>query len=158
METVVGRLLTERRATLATAESCTGGLIGHRVTAVAGSSAYFLGGVVAYSNACKVRDLGVSEETLREHGAVSRRVAGEMAAGVRRRFAADYGLAVTGIAGPSGGTPEKPVGLVCLAVAGAGGETTREIRLAGDRSVIKEWSSQMALDFLRRRLLGVKDA
>ncbi len=155
MEEVVGRLLAAGRATLATAESCTGGLVGHRVTAVSGSSTYYLGGIVAYANDVKTRELGVSPATLQAEGAVSEAVAREMAAGVRKKLGADYGLGVTGIAGPTGGTPEKPVGLVYVALADRDNTWVKRFQFGGDRGWIKEWSSQMALDLLRRRLEGV---
>ncbi len=152
---VVARLLGARTATLATAESCTGGLIGHRLTNLSGSSAWYLGGVVAYANASKVRDLGVPAATIAQYGAVSGETACAMAEGVRARFGSDFGLAVTGIAGPTGGTPEKPVGLVWLAVADAQGVTARKHRWSGSREVNKDWAAQYALDLLRRRLTGV---
>jgi nicotinamide-nucleotide amidase len=155
MEEVIGRLLRDKKETVATAESCTGGLIGHRLTNVSGSSEYYLGGVVAYSNAAKIRDLGVISDALAAQGAVSAEVARQMAVGTRARFGADFGLSTTGIAGPTGGTSEKPVGLTYYAVADSAGCAVREHRFAGSRAVIKEWSSQMALDFLRRRLLGL---
>ncbi|HEX2191107.1 MAG TPA: competence/damage-inducible protein A [Longimicrobiaceae bacterium] len=154
MEEVVGRLLRERGLTIAVAESCTGGLIGHRVTEVPGSSEYFLMGVVSYANEAKERLLGVRPETLREHGAVSTQAAEEMAAGVRRLAGADLGLATTGIAGPGGGTPEKPVGTVCVGLAWEGGSWSRRYDL-GERS--REWvkgmTAQVALDRVRRWLL-----
>lgn len=152
MEEVVAEKLVARKLTLATAESCTGGLVGHRLTNVAGSSDWFLGGVVAYANESKVRDLGVSEESLSREGAVSQAVAGQMAEGVRRRFGSDFGLGITGIAGPGGGTDQKPVGLVYIALADAQGTEVREHRFAGRRAIVKEWSAQMALDLLRRKL------
>ncbi len=155
LEVVVGRMLAKRNATLSTAESCTGGLIGHRITNVPGSSVYFLGGVLAYANESKARELGVSERSLAQHGAVSKEVAQQMAEGVRARFGSDYGLGVTGIAGPSGGTPEKPVGWVCFAVADARGCVAREQRFNGAREIVKAWSAQMSLDLLRRRLAGI---
>jgi PncC family amidohydrolase len=114
----MGELLRQQEATLATAESCTGGLIGHLVTNVPGSSDYYLGGVIAYANQVKQERLGVLQETLSSTGAVSREVALQMAEGVRRLLGTDYGLAVTGIAGPAGGTPDKPVGLTYVALAG----------------------------------------
>ena len=154
MEEVVGRLLAAQHKTLAVAESCTGGLLGHRLTQVSGSSAYFLGGVIAYANAAKIRDLAVPHERLEQYGAVSEPVARAMAAGVRARFGADYGLAITGIAGPDGGTPDKPVGTVWLAVADAAGAVALTRRFPNAREVVKFWSSQLALDLLRRRLLG----
>ena len=155
MEDVVGGLLYRGKATLATAESCTGGLIGHRITSVSGCSDYYLGGVVAYSNEVKIRELGVSAETLKQKGAVSEETARQMACGVRERFNSDYGLSVTGIAGPTGGTPEKPVGLIYVAVADKTRAWVRRFCFASDRSTVKTWSSQMALDLLRRRLQGL---
>ena len=155
MEDVIAGLLRREKATLATAESCTGGLIGHRITSVSGSSDYYLGGVVAYSNEVKIRELGVSAEALNQKGAVSEEVARQMAVGVRKRFNSDYGLSVTGIAGPTGGTSEKPVGLVYVAVADKTRAWVRRHCFASDRATIKTWSSQMALDLLRRRLQGL---
>ncbi len=158
IEEVVGRLLAARGQTLALAESCTGGLVGSRVTRVPGSSAYFAGGIVAYANEAKVAVLGVSAELLAEHGAVSGEVAAAMARGARERFGADLGLAVTGIAGPGGGTEEKPVGLVHVAVAGSGGEegaVTRRYQLLGDRQQIRERAAALALDLVRRSCLGL---
>jgi nicotinamide-nucleotide amidase len=155
MEEVVGRLLTERGHTLAAAESCTGGLIGHRLTNVPGSSAYVRGVVVAYANDAKETLLGVRPETLRAHGAVSEETAGEMAAGVRRTFGATIGIATTGIAGPSGGTPEKPVGTVCFALASESGVISRRLQLWGTRDWVKLLASQVALDWVRRHELGL---
>ena len=158
LEETVGRLLRERSATLAVAESCTGGLIGHRITDVPGSSGYFLLGVVAYSNEAKQRLLGVRPGTLAEHGAVSTPTAEEMAAGIRAAAGAAIGLATTGIAGPGGGTPEKPVGTVCLGLAWEGGVWSRRYEL-GDRSRdwIKAMTAQLALDRLRRHLAGAPE-
>jgi nicotinamide-nucleotide amidase len=127
-------------------------LIGHRLTQIAGSSAYFLGGVIAYANESKIRELGVARELLERHGAVSEEVARAMAAGVRTRFGADYGVATTGIAGPEGGTVEKPVGTVWLAVADAAGTVAKLRCFPTTREHVKLWSSQQALDLLRRRL------
>lgn len=155
LEEVVAELLLARRLTLATAESCTGGLVSHRLTSVAGSSAWFQGGVVAYANEAKVRDLGVAGDLLRTEGAVSGPVARQMAEGVRRRFGTDLGVGITGIAGPGGGSEQKPVGLVFIAVADAQGVVTREHRFTGRRAIIKDWSAQMALDLVRRRLSGL---
>ncbi len=155
METEVGRLLAERGVTLALAESCTGGLVGSRITDVPGSSRYLSGGVVAYSNAAKVQQLGVSPATLEAHGAVSEATAEEMATGARRVFASDLGLAISGIAGPDGGTPEKPVGTVCIALASASGVVSRRYKLWGTREWIKILSSQVALDWVRRHMLGM---
>lgn len=155
MEEVVAEQALAAKFTLATAESCTGGLVAHRLTNLPGSSAWFMGGMVAYANEAKVRDLGVSPATLQEEGAVSAAVARQMAEGVRARFGTDLGLGVTGIAGPAGGTAAKPVGLVYGAVADARGTVVREHRFAGRRAIIKEWSAQMALDLVRRRLAGL---
>ena len=154
MEEVVGRLLKRRGWRIATAESCTGGLIGHRITEVPGSSDYFERGVVAYSNRAKVELLGVSEELIRKHGAVSPQVAEAMAKGIRERTGAEVGLGVTGIAGPTGGTPRKPVGLVYIGVAMPEGVWVREFRFVGERSQIKFRASQAALDMVRRAILG----
>ena len=153
MEEVVGLRLTVGGYTLAVAESCTGGLIAQRLTEVAGSSKYFVEGVVAYSNDAKTRTLGVEPILLLEHGAVSAAVAEAMAEGVRERAATDFGLSVTGIAGPSGGTEEKPVGLVYIALASEIGTEHRKFTLPGDRHLIRWRASQAALDLLRRRLI-----
>lgn len=153
LEAVVGRMLLESGKTLSVAESCTGGLIGSRLTDVAGSSKYFLEGSVTYSNDAKVRTLGVSEATLADHGAVSAETAAEMASGMRRRAGTDFAISVTGIAGPDGGTDEKPVGTVFLGYSDAQGEKTMKMTLPGDRYLIRWRSSQAALDYLRRQLL-----
>lgn len=154
MEAVVGDLLKQRGLTIGVAESCSGGLIGHRLTNVPGSSAWVKGGVIAYSNEVKEQQLGVPAETLRLHGAVSEETAIEMAAGVRRLLQADIGIAVTGIAGPDGGTPEKPVGTVCFALSAADTAYKRRYQLWGSREWVKLLSSQVALDWVRRYLLG----
>ena len=155
MEEVVGRELTKRGLTLAVAESCTGGLIGHRLTQVAGSSAYVDRGAICYSNQAKTEMLGVPETLIAQYGAVSREVAAAMACGMRERAHVSLGLSVTGIAGPGGGTETKPVGLVYIGLDdGTGRPITREFRFHGDRNVIKHRSSQAALDLLRRWLLG----
>lgn len=148
----VGKLLSARNLTLALAESCTGGLVGHRVTEVAGSSAYFLGGIVSYANEAKEQLLGVSRETLRDFGAVSAETALEMARGARRVLGADIGLSVTGIAGPTGGTPDKPVGLAYIALSTAGGERCERQVWEGERSENKALSAEAALELLRRYL------
>lgn len=154
LEEVVGRLLEDRGLTLAVAESCTGGLIGHRITDVAGSSAYFTGGVVAYSNSVKVDVLGVRDETLAAHGAVSTEVAEEMARGARALFGAGVGIATTGIAGPGGGTPDKPVGTVCIALSWETGVWSRRYDLGPrDRDWVKGVTAQVALNATRRWLL-----
>jgi nicotinamide-nucleotide amidase len=154
MEEVVGELLKQRRLTLAVAESCTGGLIGARITNAAGSSDYFDRGVVVYSNRSKTDLIGVPAELIERHGAVSREVAAAMAAGIRRNAASDMGLAVTGIAGPGGGTPEKPVGLVYIALAAAEGVKVEEHRLPGDRNQVRQRTAQAALDMVRRHLIA----
>ena len=155
MEEVVGRELTTRGLMLAVAESCTGGLIGHRLTQVAGSSAYVDRGAVCYSNRAKTEMLGVPAELIAQHGAVSKEVAAAMACGIRERANVSVGLSVTGIAGPGGGTETKPVGLVYIGLDGGTGQPiTQEFRFHGDRNVIKQRSSQAALDLLRRWLLG----
>ena len=153
LERVVGRLLLDRGLTLSVAESCTSGLLGHRVTDVAGSSAYFERGVLVYSNQAKQDLLGVPEEILRTHGAVSAACAEAMARGICARSGNPVGLAITGIAGPDGGTPAKPVGTVFIGVAVSGEVETRRFQFAGDRSAVKWQSTQMALDLLRRRLM-----
>ncbi|MEM7263385.1 MAG: CinA family nicotinamide mononucleotide deamidase-related protein [Planctomycetota bacterium] len=138
--------------TLATAESCTGGMIAAALTQFAGSSAYFLGSAVTYANAAKVDVLGVGSETLDSHGAVSDEVAREMAAGARERFGADYAVSVTGIAGPGGGSPEKPVGQVHIGIAGPDGVTARGFRFSGSRATIRERTVTAALDSVRRAM------
>lgn len=155
MEQVVGRLLAERRETLAIAESCTGGLISGRVTSVSGSSVYFERGVVSYSNESKEALLGVPRAALTAYGAVSLETARAMAEGIRGSTGTDFGLSVTGIAGPTGGTAEKPVGLVHIALAVRGGETrVEEHHFPGDREMVRARSAQAALDLLRRHLTG----
>jgi nicotinamide-nucleotide amidase len=153
LEEVVGAMLTERGQTLALAESCTGGLIAQRVTAVAGSSRYFIEGFVTYSNEAKTARLGVPAELIAEYGAVSAECAEAMAAGARKESGADHAVSVTGIAGPGGGSEEKPVGLVFIGYAGESGAKTLRLVLPGDRELIRWRTSQAALDFLRRKLL-----
>lgn len=153
LEDVVGALLAGRGRSIATAESCTGGLIAERLTRVPGASAWFPGGVVAYSNAQKVALLGVPESLLAAHGAVSEPVARGLAEGARRRFATDFGVGVTGIAGPDGGSEEKPVGTVHVALATPDGTRHRALRLIGDRERIRWQAAQAALEMVRRTLL-----
>ena len=153
MEEVVGRRLTITGFTLAVAESCTGGLIAQRLTNVPGSSKYFIEGVVTYSNEAKTRLLGVDKKLIKEFGAVSQQVARDMARGVRHKAKTDFGLAVTGIAGPDGGTEEKPVGLVYIALADDAHTEHKRFVLPGDRELIRWRASQAALDMLRRRLI-----
>jgi nicotinamide-nucleotide amidase len=154
MEEVVGHLLTEQGKTLAVAESCTGGLIGHRITNASGSSNYFLADFVTYSNAAKESVLGVNHSTLATHGAVSVEVAAEMAVGARRAATTTLGLASTGIAGPEGGTLEKPVGTVCLALATPERVFAQRYQLWGTRDWVKLLTSQLALEWVRRACLG----
>ncbi len=153
LEEVVGRDLKKMGLTLAVAESCTGGLIGHRLTNVPGSSDYFLGGVVSYSNAAKQDLLRVPAEVLAQNGAVSPETARDMAKGVRETFHAAIGLAVTGIAGPSGGSAEKPVGTVYIGLATPDGEEVCHYQFYGNRTQIKTLTAETALDRLRRKLI-----
>lgn len=153
LEARVGRLLADAKRTLACAESLTGGLVGGRITNVAGASDYYLGGVVTYATEAKTAVLGVDQELLAEQGPVSEAVAGAMAEGVRRLLSASVGLATTGVAGPAeqGG---QPVGTLCLGVADADSTVTRKLRAPGDRAQIRAWATTSALDLLRRRLEG----
>ena len=155
LEEIVGQLLTEHKLTLAVAESCTGGLIGHRLTNVAESSDYFLGGVVAYAYDAKERVLGVSHNTLYDHGAVSEETAQEMARGARRTLGADVGIAVTGIAGPGGGLPGKPVGLTWIALSARDFDRAEHFVWDGDRLTNKEKSAEAALEMLKKYLEGL---
>jgi len=156
LDAVVGQLLVERGMTIAVAESCTGGLIASRITSNPGSSAYFAGGVVAYSNAAKSELLGVPAALLEEHGAVSDPVARAMAEGVRERFGVDIGIATTGISGPAGGTATKPVGLVHIAIAREAATHADFFVFRMDRARHRLLTSQVALDWVRRALLGVE--
>jgi nicotinamide-nucleotide amidase len=153
MEQIVGYYLQMRAATLAVAESCTGGLVAQRITSVSGSSRYFLGGATVYSNDLKTQFAEVGADLIQKHGAVSREVAAALAEGIRRRCHATFGLAVTGVAGPSGGTKEKPVGLVFHGLASENGTEVVERNFPGDRKRIRWFASQQALDMVRRRLL-----
>lgn len=148
LEVRLFRCLNRLKVTLATAESCTGGLIAHRITNVPGVSAWYAGGAVVYSNRLKVLLLGVSEESLSVHGAVSEAVAREMAEGARERLGVDVSVAVTGIAGPDGGTTEKPVGLVYFSVSGAAGTVAHREIFQGNRRQIKERTAEKALSML----------
>jgi competence/damage-inducible protein CinA-like protein len=152
LEEVVGRSLKMRGYTLATAESCTGGLLAGRITDVPGSSEYFLEGVVSYSNEAKIDLLGVPKKLIETHGAVSEQVAGAMAARIRKRAGSTLGIGLTGIAGPGGGSPEKPVGLVYIALADDSQTTTRKFIFPGDRQFIRLLSVNAALDMVRRRV------
>jgi len=152
LEETVGRILAERRLTLAVAESCTGGLLGHRITNVPGSSDYFQGGIVAYSYEAKERLLGVHHDTLYEHGAVSAETALEMARGVRKAFGTDIGIGITGIAGPGGGMPGKPVGLVYIALSARDKEHVERFVWDSDREGNKRRSTEAALMMLKEFL------
>jgi nicotinamide-nucleotide amidase len=155
LEEVVGALLLERGYRLAVAESCTGGLLAKRITDVPGSSRYFERGFVCYSNEAKIELLGVSPETLRAHGAVSAPAAEEMARGARERAGVHVAASITGVAGPEGGSDEKPVGTVFVGLASERGEAVRRFRFLGDRRLVRERSAQAALELLRRHLLGL---
>jgi len=155
LEAVVGRLLLERELKIATAESCTGGLVGNMLTNISGSSKYFERGVICYSNAAKVEILKVDEDTLAEHGAVSMEVAMQMAEGVKSTSGADIGLATTGIMGPTGATADKPIGLVYIGYCDDKVCTAKKFNFGDDRLLNKQRTAQAALDFLRRQLLGI---
>jgi PncC family amidohydrolase len=157
LEITAGQLLRQRGLRLAVAESCTGGLIGHRLTNIPGSSDYYMGSVTAYAYEVKVRLLGVSWATLEMYGAVSREVAIEMARGVRASLDAEIGLSVTGIAGPGGGTPEKPVGLTWIGFSSSDVEFARQFIWQGDRLQVKEQSAEAALRILVEYLQKVDD-
>lgn len=154
METVVGRLLKERGETLATAESCTGGYVSHLITKVPGSSQYFIGGVVSYSNEVKINQLGVKPETLAEFGAVSEATVIEMSEGVRQRLGTTYGVAASGIAGPDGGSEEKPVGTIWIACAGPSGTVTQKLQLGKFREQNIQYTGIYLLNLLRKQILA----
>lgn len=157
LATVVGDLLRDRQHTLAVAESCTGGGLGQVITSVPGSSAYFLGGIISYDNAVKVGMLGVSPQTLAAEGAVSAAIAQQMAQGVRDRLGTDWGIGITGIAGPGGGSPEKPIGTVHIGLAGPDGSVNSQkysFGVSRGREWVRQMSGQSALDQLRRRLIA----
>jgi nicotinamide-nucleotide amidase len=151
LEGVVGQLLVERRATIATAESCTGGLLSSRITEVAGSSRYFMGGAICYDARVKIELAGVDPRLIADHGEVSEEVAVAMARGIRERIGTTYGIAITGIAGPGGGSEAKPVGTVHVAVADADGTLHRKLFWPVTRPLVRWFSSQWALDLLRKR-------
>jgi PncC family amidohydrolase len=148
----VGQCLTKQKVSLSVAESCSGGLICHQITNVPGSSDYFSGGIVAYSNYVKIQVLGVAQEVIQRHGAVSGPTVEQMASRVARLFGTDWGVAVSGVAGPGGGTPAKPVGLVWIAVSGPRGITSREYRFGGTREQIKHEAACAALEMLLAEL------
>jgi nicotinamide-nucleotide amidase len=153
LEQIVGYYLEMRGATLAVAESCTGGMLAERITSVAGSSRYFLGGAVVYSNELKSSLAGVKPSILKEHGAVSSQVAMALAEGIRERTKATLGIGITGIAGPGGGTEQKPVGLVYTALADGNKTDVLERKFFGDRTRVRQWATQQALDMVRRKLM-----
>lgn len=155
IETVVGQLLKERSQTVATAESCTGGYVSHLITKVPGSSQYFVGGVVSYSNEVKIAELGVNPETLAAYGAVSEQTVIEMAEGVRNRLQTDYGIAASGIAGPDGGTEEKPVGTIWIASSGPEGTVTQKLQLGKFREQNIQYTGVYLLNLLRKQLLDL---
>ncbi len=152
LEEVVGMYLVMKRKTVAVAESCTGGLLSERLTRIPGSSGFFLGGAVCYSNELKTRLAGVPEVLITLNGAVSKPVAQAMAEGIRKRAGASIGVGITGVAGPAGGSPEKPVGLVFVALSDERGTQVREFRFPGGRERIRQWASQAALEMIRRRV------
>jgi len=154
IEAVVGDLLRKNHATVSVAESCTGGMLGERFTQVPGSSEYFVGGFITYSNEMKIELLGVTPEILAEHGAVSKETAEAMAIGARRRTNSTYALSITGVAGPDGGSEAKPIGTTHIGLAGPTGTEVLKRQFIGDRARIRSFASQMALDLLRRRLSG----
>lgn len=153
IEQIVSYLLQMRNMTLAVAESCTGGMLAERITSLGGSSRYFLGGAVVYSNELKTQFANVPKGLIERHGAVSREVAAAMAEGIRKRCVASYGVGITGVAGPGGGTEQKPVGLVYMALAGEEGTQVVERTFPGDRKRIRQFSTQQALEMIRRALL-----
>jgi len=153
LEQIVGYYLQMRNATLAVAESCTGGLLAERITSINGSSRYFLGGALVYSNELKTEFAGVPASTIARYGAVSREVAAALAQGIRKRCKATFGVGITGVAGPTGGTAEKPVGLVYNALASADGTQVEERKFPGDRKRIRWFATQLALDMVRRKLM-----
>jgi nicotinamide-nucleotide amidase len=155
LEEVIGKLLKDRGLSIAVAESCTGGLISSRITNIQGSSAYFQRGLITYSNGAKVELLGIDEDALEEHGAVSLEVARQMAEGVKAVSGTDIGLAVTGIMGPTGATENKPVGLVYIGICDEKVCTAKEFHFGNERLVNKDRTSQAALEMLRRNLLGI---
>jgi nicotinamide-nucleotide amidase len=157
LEDVVGSLLAERKQTIAIAESCTGGLIADRITNVAGSSLYFERGVITYSNKSKIHELGVPENFIKQHGAVSKQVAEAMAFGIRTKSNTNIGIATTGIAGPTGGSTDKPVGLVWIGYSDQDETFALQFNFGGERRIIKERAAQAALELVRRRILKITE-
>ncbi len=156
LDCLAAGLLLKNNITIATAESCTGGLISEMLTDIPGISRVFMGGAVTYSNEAKMEYLGVKEQTLQAHGAVSRETAAEMAEGIRKRLKTDIGISVTGIAGPGGGTTEKPVGLVYIGLSGDSGTITKELRLSGNRKKIRTITALNVFDLIRRHILKLE--
>jgi nicotinamide-nucleotide amidase len=153
LEQIVGYFLQMRGANFAVAESCTGGMLGERITKVSGSSRYFVGGAIVYDNEMKTLFANVPPMLVAQHGAVSREVAAALAEGIREECRASVGVGITGVAGPTGGTDEKPVGLVYVAVADGKRTEVVERKFSGDRDRIRWWATQQALDMVRRRLM-----
>ena len=153
LEEVIGRILTERKETVSVAESCTGGYLGHQFTKISGSSAYFMGGILSYDNAVKINQLGVKQETLNNYGAVSEQTVIEMSENVRKLMKTTYGLATSGVAGPSGGTPEKPVGTIWIAISSGKGVITKQLTLGGSREQNIHLTSINILNLLRTKCL-----
>ena len=154
LQNCIGRILAEEGKTISVAESCTGGMISHLFTSVPGSSAYFLGSVTSYANSVKVGVLGVPAEIIRNHGAVSSECAAAMAEGVRRLTGSDFAVSTTGIAGPGGGSAEKPVGLVWIGLSSAQGTETYKIQYSGDRQRNIERSAAYAMNLIRKKILN----
>lgn len=157
LEQVIGRILKDQGASLSLAESCTGGYVSHLITSIPGSSAYYVGGVVSYANAVKMEELGIPADMLELNGAVSEPVVEQMASGVRAALRTDWSIALSGVAGPDGGTPEKPVGTVWMAVAGPDGVRSAKTFFPGSRDLVIKRSAVAALDMLRRRLAGLRE-
>jgi nicotinamide-nucleotide amidase len=156
LEEVLGRILAERKLTIAIAESCTGGMIAHKITNVPGSSRYFERAIVAYSNQSKINQLHVPKELIEKHGAVSKEVAEAMALGIRQNAGTDIGISTTGIAGPTGGTGEKPVGLVWIGYSDANETIAQKFNFGDGRLRVKERASQTAIDLVRRKILKIE--
>jgi nicotinamide-nucleotide amidase len=154
-EEVLGNILKEKQLTLSTAESCTGGYIAHKITSVAGSSVYYKGSVIAYDNSIKINELNVSSEIIEQHGAVSEATVTAMVQGINHKFKTDIAIAVSGIAGPDGGSEDKPVGTVWIAVGSPTHIITRKVQLPGNRTQVIQLTSVVALEMLRRYLLGI---
>jgi nicotinamide-nucleotide amidase len=153
MPEVVGELLIEQKKTIAVAESCTGGYLAHLISEIPGCSRYFMGSITSYDNSIKIGELGVSPQTLAQFGAVSEQTATEMAEGIRQKMNVDFALATTGVAGPTGGSEEKPVGTVWIACAGPKGTVTQKLQLTTQRGTNIRWASYLTLNLLRKELI-----